>query len=106
MTKQELQEALEHQNTLSNIRTVLNVGAGREFIKYLFNSFNVGHLPPVGMRGEDLIEFMSFLRAGNTIYRILLEAAPEITGQLITELEKGKQDVQNESNQNESSNGY
>jgi uracil phosphoribosyltransferase len=102
MTQQELQEALDHENILKSIRVVLNRPEGRQFIKYLFKTFNALDFPPVGMNDRDLLEFMSFLRAGNSIFKIVLEASPELTGGIISEIEKERQDEKahfaNESN--------
>jgi hypothetical protein len=105
MTEQERLDAIDHQNTLKSIQVVMSMGHGRNFIKYLFKNFCVGDYPPVGIKGEDLLEYMSYLRAGNSIYKIVLEAAPDLTGQLITEIEKGRQDAERKPYVNESSDG-
>lgn len=92
MTQQDLKDRLEHESILQAIQVVMSSPHGKTFIKYLFKSFNVGDLPYVGCRGEDLLELTSFLRAGNSIYKIVLEASPELTGKLLAEMEKDRAD--------------
>lgn len=105
MTENQRKEALEHRDILDSIAVVMSMSHGRKFIKYLFKSFSVGEFPPVGLKGEDLLEFMAFLRAGNEIYKIVLEACPDLTGNLITTMEKERQDANNKESINESSYG-
>lgn len=105
MTEQERLDAIDHQNTLKSIQVVMSMSHGRNFIKYLFKNFCVGDFPPVGLKGDDLLEYMSYLRAGNSIYKIILEATPELAGQLITEIERGRQDAERKIYSNESSDG-
>jgi hypothetical protein len=97
MTKEEQDilriEQLKHDEMLKSISVVISNPHGKKFIKYLFNEFSVGGFPPVGLYGEQLTEFMAYLRAGNSIYKIILESAPEQTGQLISDMEKERQDV-------------
>lgn len=105
ITEQERMMALEHKNTLESISVVMSTKHGRNFVKYLFNNFSVGDYPPVGLSGDSLLEYMSYLRAGNSIYKIVLEACPDLTGQLLTQIEKDRQDAQNKPTEDESSNG-
>ena len=97
MTKEEQDnlriEQGKHDDVLKAISIVISSPHGKKFIKYLFNEFSVGGFPPVGLYGEPLTEYMAYLRAGNSIYKMILESAPEQTGQLISDMEKERQDV-------------
>lgn len=105
MTDQEKEEALEHAEIKKSIGAVLSSPHGKRFIKYLFKSFSVGEFPPVGMTDKDLLEYMSYLRAGNSIYKIVLESDPDLTGFLITEIEKERQNAQAKQNAIQSTDG-
>lgn len=98
MTQQEeeLLEQSRYDSVLKSIQVLLSHPHGKTFVKYLFESFEVGKLPPPGIYGEQLIDLTSFYRAGNTIYELCLAASPELTGSLIAEMirEKEKQNVQ------------
>lgn len=82
-----------HEQILKSIQVLMSMPHGKRFIKYLFDAFSVGKMPPVGIYGEMLIDQIAYYRAGNSIYQICLEAAPELTGSLIAETirEKEKQ---------------
>ena len=82
------QEYIAHQDMLKSIAVVLSNPHGKKFIKYLLTSFDFGKYPAVGLRDQDLLEYTAFLRSGQSIYNMVLEAEPELTGQLITEMEK------------------
>ncbi len=93
MTEQE-QAALEqakYDSVLKSIQVLLSHPHGKNFIKYLFDSFDVGKLPPAGIYGDQLIDLTSFYRAGNSIYEICLQASPELTGSLIAEMMRDKE---------------
>ncbi len=98
----ERQERLEYENVIKSIQVIMSRPEGKKFLKYLLNSLDFGAFPPVGLYGEQLIEHTAFLRAGNTIYKMILEASPELTGQLITEIEKDRQDAEKKRYANES----
>jgi hypothetical protein len=98
MTQQE-EERLEqsrYDTVLKSLQVMLSHPHGKVFIKYLFESFEVGKVPPAGLYGDALIDLTSFYRAGSSIYEICLAASPELTGSLIAEMirEKEKQNVQ------------
>ena len=95
MIEDSVREALEHDQIKASINILLTQSHGKKFIKYLFTNYSVGDFAPVGMSGDSLLEYNAWLRAGNEIYKIVLEAAPELTGQLISEIEKERQDVIN-----------
>lgn len=104
MIQQELEAAQEHQNVINSIGIMMSNSHGKRFVKYLLKSFDFGGFPPTGLRGDDLLEYTAFLRAGNSVYKMILEAAPELTGQLVTEMEKERQSENRKISKNESSN--
>lgn len=81
---------IEHQEILKDLRTVLAMPQGKSFIKYLFKSFNVGEVPSLGMEGNFLHDHLGFLRAGNSIFKIVSEANAEVAGMLLAQIEKEK----------------
>lgn len=86
----ELREQLEHREVLQSIQSILITKPGRDFIKYLFKSFEVGELPAVGIEGSFLMDRLGFLRAGNSVFKIVAEANAEQAGQIIAQIEKEK----------------
>lgn len=102
LIQQELEAAQEYQNVLTAIGVIMSSAHGKRFIKYLLKSFDFGGFPPTGLRGDDLLEYTAFLRAGNSVYKMILEAAPELTGQLVTEMEKERQNENRKLSKNES----
>lgn len=86
----ETKEMREHRELLSHVQTVMSTVSGRFFAKYLMKSFDVGEVPHRMCRGEELIDRTSFLRAGNSIYKLLMEANADLTGQLLATIEKEK----------------
>ncbi len=103
LIQKEKEERLEHQNTLTSINIMMSNPHGKRVIKYLLKSFDYGGFPPTGLRGEDLLEYTAFLRAGNSVYKMILEASPELTGDLITEMEKERQNENRKFTKNEPS---
>ena len=90
LTEEELKERLEHREVLLDIQAVLATKSGKGFIKYLFKNFDVMEAPPMYLSGEMLMDKLGFLRAGNSIYKIVAEANPEIAGAIIGQIEKEK----------------
>lgn len=88
ITKEEFRERAEHRDAILDIRAMLNSESGRRFFKYLFKNFDVGSLPERGMDGEILHEYLGFLRAGNSIFKLASEANVEIAAQLLAKIEK------------------
>ena len=88
-------EQKEHRDMLLDIQAVLATKPGRNFISYLFINFEVGELPVMGLTGEFLLDRLGFLRAGNSIFKIVAEASPEIAGQILGQIEKAKNEQNN-----------
>ena len=92
ITNEELKERLKHRDALLDIQAVLVTKSGKAFIKYLFESFDVGELPPIGFSGDLLMDRLGFLRAGNAIFKIVAEANPEMAGIILGQIEREKYD--------------
>lgn len=87
-TSEEIKEAIEHRDVLLDIRAVLATNEGKRLFKYLFKSFEVGELPPLGMDGPILMDKLGFLRAGNSIFKLAAEGEAGVAGALLAQIEK------------------
>lgn len=85
---QEMKERAMHQAVLSDIQTLLATKSGKNFVKYLFQSFDVGEVPVFGATGDYLQSYLGMLRAGNSIFKIVSEANPDVAGALLAQIEK------------------
>ena len=92
MDDESFQEAIEHRDILLDIRLLLSNPAGQRFFKYLFKHFQVGELPEMGLDGVLLADTLGFLRAGNSVFKLVAEANTEVAGRLLAENEKDKYD--------------
>ncbi|MFM6930132.1 MAG: hypothetical protein ACKOX6_16800 [Bdellovibrio sp.] len=88
--EQERRAYMEHQEVLKSLRQVLATPAGKHFVKYLFDSFDVGGFPEIGLPQEFLREHLGFMRSGQAIWKIVSEANPEVAGNLLAQIEKEK----------------
>lgn len=88
LTPEEVKEAIEHRDVLLAIRAVLATASGKVLFKYLIKSFDVNELPEIGLEGSILMDRLGFLRAGNSIFKLLAEADAGIAGNLLAEIEK------------------
>jgi hypothetical protein len=92
LTKEEIKERQEHQQCLEDIRAILSSKAGRSFAKYLLKNLDVGELPEMGLSDGLLADRLGFLRAGNSIYKLMSEADHYTVGIILSEIEKEKLD--------------
>jgi len=90
--QKERKERLEHRDVLLAIASILTTDDGQKLFKYLFKNLNVGELPPLEMSGKELYDYLGFLRAGNSIYKLACEADSEIAASLVSKLEREKYD--------------
>jgi len=93
---QERQEALEHRDVLLAIASIIKNAEGIKLFRYLFKYFNVAELPEQTMQGNVLHEYLGFLRAGNSIYKLVCEADSMIAASILSKLEREKYDRLNE----------
>jgi hypothetical protein len=92
----ERQEALEHRDVLLAIAAIIKQPEGLKLFRYLFKYFNVAELPDQSMTGNLLHEYLGFLRAGNSIYKLVCEADAMIAASVLSKLEREKYDRLNE----------
>jgi hypothetical protein len=85
-------EHIEHQDVLLAIGALLKTKEGLQLFKYLFKNLEVATLPEQGLQSEVLHEFLGFLRAGNSIYKLACEADAEVAASLLAKIEKEKYD--------------
>lgn len=88
ISESQRKEATEHRDVILAIQWVLGTPEGKTFFKYLFKNLEVGVLPPVGSEGNYLMDKIGFLRAGNSVFKIACEAAPEVAAEILAKLEK------------------
>lgn len=86
------QERLEHRDVLLAIGAIIKTDEGRKLFKYFFKNFDVAEVPEPGTEGIILHEYLGFLRAGNSIYKLACEADSEIAASLLSKLEREKYD--------------
>ena len=99
-------EAVEHRDVILNIRAVLKTDSGRNFVKYLFKNLEVTGVPPMGMEGCLLSDKLGFLRAGNSIFKIICEANFEIAGKLVAQNEREEYERTNRPDPGDNSEAY
>lgn len=88
ITQEEYAERIEHRDALLDVRAIVSTSAGIRFFKYLFKSLEVNELPELGLEGNLLHEKMGFLRAGNSIWKLVAEANAQVAANLLAENEK------------------
>lgn len=81
-------EQLEHRDVLLSIAAIIKTDEGKKLFKYLFKALDITTVPPVEMKGEELHGYLGHLRAGNSIYKLVCEAASETGAQLIAKIER------------------
>lgn len=86
----ERRERMEHRDVLLALGSILKTRQGKEIFKYLFKNFDVGEMPEIGLSPEVLHDRLGFLRAGNSIYKLICEADFEIAGNITAEIERKK----------------
>ena len=85
---EDLKIAMEEQRVLEDVKWILNTKQGRSFMKYLFECFEVGTLPERGLPIDFLREQLGFLKAGNSVYKFVAIANPEIASSILATIER------------------
>lgn len=88
----EYQEQIEHRDVLLAIGVLLKMKEGKQIFSYLFKNIDVCCVPEEGLEGNMLHEYLGFLRAGNSIYKLVCEADYEEAGNILSEIERKKYD--------------
>lgn len=82
------QARLEHRDVLLAIGAIIKTKEGQTLFKYLFKSLDVAKLPEPELDGKILHEYLGFLRAGNSIYKLACEADAEIAASILAKIER------------------
>lgn len=88
--QQAIKERAEHHAVLQSLQAILATREGKHFMKYLLKAFDVTEPPPIGMQGELLHAHLGLNRAGNSVFKLVCQANPDIAGQIIAQVEKEK----------------
>lgn len=86
--EEERREQLEHRDVLLAIGVLLKLKEGQQLFKYLFKNLEITTAPVQGMEGNELHEYLGFLRAGNSIYKLVCEADADIAASILSKLER------------------
>lgn len=89
-------EALRHREVVDAIQKLLAISEGRILIKYLLDSFGVNELPELGLEGNFLHDRLGFLRAGQSLFKIISEADHIEAGRLVAEIERERRNEDRE----------
>lgn len=90
MSEEDRLEAIEHRDMLLDLRAILKTTSGMKVFKYFFKHFGVGELPELGLPNEILLDKLGYLRAGNAMFKLLSEADPIVSGNILANIEKEK----------------
>lgn len=90
--EQKRKESIEHQDALLSIAAIIKTDEGRKLFKYLFKSLDVMELPEKGIEGFELHDYLGFLRAGNSIYKLACQAASESASDILAKIERERYD--------------
>jgi len=93
-------EMRERQRTLeikNSIAFCLSKTECKPFMKFLLNSTMALDHIPAGLDHMALIEVATMHRVGNILLKSLMESSPEMTGKLLIEIEKEKQNEREQS---------
>lgn len=90
--RKERQIALEHRDVLLAMAALLKTPEGLQLFKYLFKSLEIATVPEQGLQGVELHDYLGFLRAGNSIYKLACEADFEVAASLLSKLERERYD--------------
>jgi hypothetical protein len=92
MSREEDKQAQEDKAALSALSVLIKNPDARIVIKYILKSLEVGTLPPQGLSGEILHDYLGFLRAGKSIWEMVSQADHVVAGLILAEIQKEKHD--------------
>lgn len=90
----ELKEAVKEQQAIKDIRSIITTQTGRSFLKYLLVTLDFGKMPEPGLPDNLLHDYMGFLRAGNSVFKLIAAADPSLAGQIIAQIEKERNEIE------------
>ena len=88
----EQKRALERGRALQGIQMAAATLNGRALLKHLFILFEVGKLPPAGLKNEYLLDMLGELRSGRKFFSLVSQADPTLAASILAEIEKEQND--------------
>lgn len=88
MMSPEERERLEEIEATKAVGMISRSSEGQKFLKHLFRTLAVGEVPMRGMSGEELHDFVGFLRAGRAVFNLVAKANPQVAGDLMATIER------------------
>lgn len=88
LSDEDLKLLHEENDAVLAMQELLQTREGQIVFKYLLKSFDIVEAAPIGVTGELLFDRLGFLRAGNSIFKLMSKANPVIAGTLLAEIEK------------------
>lgn len=85
---EEVLERARHQDALLEINKILSTSSGQKFMKYLLQDLDYGEFPEIGLPENILHDRIGFLRAGQSVFKMIAQANPGIAGTLVGQIEK------------------
>lgn len=83
-------ERAKHLKVLMDIRKLMTMPEGRTVFKYLIDAGGVAD-PPIVFPDEKLTyKYMGLLEFGNSIFKLLTQADPDVAAHLLTQVIKEK----------------
>lgn len=95
----ERRQAARDHDAVMDLRAILVTSYGRRFFKYIFDTFDVGEYPEIGTENDILRDQLGFLRAGKSLFSLAAQANPEVTGQIMAEVEKERYEISRAENE-------
>lgn len=75
---------------LTDIRRLMTVPEGRSFFRYLIEASGVAETPVIFPDEKMTYKYMGFLEFGNSVFKLLAQADPEVSAVLFTQIIKEK----------------
>ena len=88
--RQYLDDQKLSQDALGAVTKILKTEEGRILFTYLFKNLDVLCVPEQDMKGELLQEYLGFLRAGNSIFKLASSADSETSARILAQLERDR----------------
>lgn len=88
--RQALEEEKLNNDTLGALKKILTTEEGVILFTYLFKNLDVTCVPEQDMIGDTLQEYLGFLRAGNSIFKLASNANSEVSAKILAQLERDR----------------
>lgn len=97
MLNDEMRERQKYLDIKNSIAFCLAKVECKPFMKFLLQSTMALDHVPAGLDHDAMIEVATMHRVGNILLKSLMESSPELTGKLLIEIEKEKQNERDQS---------